>query len=135
MKALDEIKNTATGAAVLADWLGDGLHPVTQEQADRRAVSCLSGNDGAECPHLSHPNWWDSAKGSVAFAIKEQLEAKAGLKLETKLDEHPRMCSRCGCCMPVKAWTPIKHIASHMTDDAVKSHPPFCWIRQEIENL
>jgi hypothetical protein len=136
MKALNEIKQTAVGAAVLADWLGDGLHLVAQEKADRRALSCLTGNDGAGCPHLSHPGWWDSAKGSVASAIKKQLEAKAGLKLETDLDRNvPRMCSVCGCCAPLKAWAPIKHIAAHTPEDLVKKFPPHCWIRQEIENL
>lgn len=135
MKAFDDLKNTANGAAILADWLGDGGHPITQEQADRRSLSCLAGDDGKECPHLTHPRWWDSAKGAVAFAIKEQLEAKAGLKLTTKLDEHPRLCNVCGCCMPLKAWVPIEHIAAHTPEDLVKKFPPYCRIRQEIENL
>lgn len=135
MKALDELKQTAVGAAVLSDWLGDGLHPVAQEQADRRALSCLTGNDGRECPHLAHPGWLDTAKGAVAFAIKEQLAAKAGLKLSTALDATPRLCNVCGCYTPLKAWTPIKHIADNTEESMVKKFPPHCWVRQEIENL
>lgn len=134
MNLINELKNDANGAAVLADWLGNGGTPVCQDTADRRARACLEGS-GGECPRLTHPRWWESAKGAVAFAIKEQLEAKSGLKLETKLDANPRLCNVCGCCASLKAWVPIAHIASHTPDDLVNKFPPHCWIRQEIENL
>lgn len=135
MSLIDEIRNDVTGAAVLADWLGDGLNPVDQKVADARAAVCLTGNGGGECPHLKSPNWWDNQKGNIAFAIKEQLEAKSKMKLATELDATPRMCSICGCCMPLKAWVPIKHVAAHTSEDLVKKFVPWCWQRIEIENL
>lgn len=124
-----------TGVATIKDWLGDGGAPVTQAQADQRAETCLRGNDGKECPHLTHPRWWEKTKGGIAFAIKEQLEAKSDMKLVTELDQVPRLCNVCGCCMPLKAWVPIEHIAAHTPEDLVKKFPPYCRIRQEIENL
>lgn len=135
MSLLDEIRSDLNGAAVLKDWLGDGLNPVDQKVADARAARCLRGNDGKECVFLVAPRWHETAKGAVAFAIKEQLEAKSKLKLESELDATEPMCKRCGCCMALKIWTPIQHIAAHTPDDLLKSYPGFCWQRIEIENL
>jgi hypothetical protein len=135
MSFLDELKHDANGLAVLADWLGDGLTPVPQALADERANACLRGNDGKECPNLCAPNWWDSTKDAIADAIKQHVEKKAQLKLETELDLVPRMCRACGCCMPTKVWVPLKHIAAHTPEDVVKKFTPYCKIRQEIENL
>ena len=135
MNLVDELKNDARGLAILADWLGDGLTPVSQELADKRASVCLTGNDGKECPHLTHPRWWESAKDVVADTIKEQMVAKSGMHLETKLDAVPRMCNVCGCCTALKVWTPTKHIAAHTSDELAKKFTPYCWVRHEVENL
>ncbi len=133
MSVFNEIK---TGASVLRDWFGDGLNPVGSAVANTRALVCLKGNDGLECPHLKAPNWWDEQiKNPAADAIKKQLEAKSHLKLETALDQHPRMCGVCGCCASLKVWTPLKHIAAHTSEETTKKFPAFCWIRQEIESL
>lgn len=137
MNPIHELKNTVAGAAVLRDWFGDGLHPVSQDQANTRAMACLHGKSGVECPHLKAPNWWNAAaqaKDHIADAIKAQLAAKGSLKLETALDKHPRMCGVCGCCASLKVWTPIKHIAAHTSEELTKKYPAYCWIRQEIEN-
>lgn len=135
MSVIEHLKQDAVGLSVLTDWFGGGLHPVPKEIADRRAAICLHGDNGQECPHLKEPNWWDRNRGAIAFAIKEQLEAKSQLKLETDLDANPRMCAKCGCCMPLKAWTPIEYIAAHTPESVVKNMPAFCWQRIEIENL
>ncbi len=135
MSLSNEIKNDAAGYQILQDWFGDGLRPVTQEQADKRAVACMQGNNGGECPHLTWPKWWETAKGAIASAIKEQLEAKSKMKLETAIDKAPRMCSGCGCCMSLKVWAPISHIAAHTSPQTISKFPPFCWQRIEIENL
>lgn len=134
MSLLNELKNDVTGAAVLADWLGNGSAPVCQDTADRRAAICLRGNDGNECPHLTSPEWYEKAKGAVAFAIKQQLEAKSKIDLKTEMDSHKKMCRQCGCCMELKVWAPIEYIAAHTADDLLKKFPGFCWQRIEIEN-
>src|SRR5690348_4779416 len=92
MNALNEFKQTANGAAVLSDWLGDGGHPVDQSVADERASRCLRGNDGKMCEFLGAAKWWEGAKGAIAFAIKEHLEAKSELNLSTEMDQHNFMC-------------------------------------------
>lgn len=135
MSLLNEIKNDAAGYAVLHDWFGDGATPVSQDTANTRAMACLHGDSGNECPYLTYPNWWDKKKGAIADAIKEQLEKKSQLKLETYLDKNSRMCSVCGCCASLKVWTPTKHIAAHTSEELTKKFPGWCWVRQEIENL
>lgn len=135
MSLLNEISNDVAGYQVLLDWLGDGGHPVSQDTANTRAMACLHGDNGNECPYLTYPDWWEKQKGRVASAIKDQLEAKGKLKLETALDKNSRMCSVCGCCASLKVWTPIQFIKSHTSDEVAAKFPPHCWIRQEIENL
>ncbi len=130
------VNEILTGVAVLKDWLGDGMSPVSQTQADQRAETCLIGNSGKECPHLRGAKWWEEhSKEPIAEAIKSHLEAKHEMKLSTALDKHPRLCDICGCCMPTKAWVPIKHIAAHTPDEMVKRFPAYCFQRIEIENL
>lgn len=135
MNVINEISNDARGAQILKGWLGNGATPVCSEKALVRSASCLKGNDGKECPHLKSPRWWETAKDSIADAIKEQLEAKSKMKLNSPMDEHPRLCGVCGCCMSLKVWVPIQYIAAHTPDNKVKEFPAWCWLRQEIENL
>lgn len=135
MSIINEISNTTRGAAILKGWLGNGANPVPQEKADLRSLSCLQGNNGAECPHLKAPRWWETAKDSIATAIKEQLEEKSKMKLASPMDVHPRLCGVCGCCMPLKVFVPIEYIATHTPDDKWKQYPAYCWQRIEAENL
>lgn len=133
---LNELQQNAAGVAVLKDWLGSGLAPVSQETADRRALACSEGNGGLECPHLRESRWWEKqVKNPVAETIKKWMEAKASMKLITKMDEHPRLCGVCGCCMPTKVWTPIEHIAAHTSETTLSKLPAWCWQRIEIESL
>lgn len=135
MNPIDEIKREATGVAILRDWWGDGLHHVRQEIADHRAKTCVAGDNGNVCSHNRAPEWWEHHKSAIADAIKSQLEVKARLKLSTPFDASLAMCDKCGCCMKVKVWTPIEHIAAHASLHQVAKLPSFCWQRIEIENL
>jgi len=135
MNPINELKQIADGAAVITAWFGAGGRPVSQDTANTRALACLHGDKVMVCSFLGHPYWWESTKGAIASAIKEQLEAKGNLKLETALDQNPSMCRKCGCCLPLKVWTPIEHIKSQTTEEQVQGFPAFCWQRIEIENL
>ncbi len=136
MSMLNEIQQSVTGAAVLRDWFGDGLHPVSQDQANTRSMACLHGNNGLECPNLAGANWLEQQiKNPIADAIKKQLETKNALKLETPMDKHPRLCRPCGCYMALKVWTPIEFIKAHTSEETVAKLPGWCWQRIEIENL
>jgi hypothetical protein len=126
LNTLDQIKSTARGVAVLNDWLGGGGQPVSPEQAESRARACIP------CPHNKSPNWWGRTKNRIAQAIRDNLEAKHKLQLETKWDDALAMCDICGCCNQLSVWTPIDHIKSHTSTETLNSYPDHCWKKQEI---
>ena len=134
MSIWTEIRNDVNGAAILNDWLGDGMHPVSQEQADHRSLACVSADEGKPCPHNRESQWWEKSKGIIAGMILEQLSIKSKLKMTTPLESHLNMCAKCGCCLPLKIHVPIEFIKSHTAPDTISSYPPFCWQRIELEN-
>lgn len=129
-----EIRNDINGAAILKDWLGEGMHPVSQELADHRSLACISGDNGQKCPHNRESKWWEKSKQAVAGVMLEQMAIKNKLQVTTPLEEHLGICDACGCCLPLKIHTPIEFIKAHTSDEQVKQFPAWCWIRQEIEN-
>ena len=135
MNPIDEIKREATGMAILRDWWGDGLHHVRQEIADHRSKTCVAGDDGNPCPHNKAPRWWEHHKSAIADAIIHQIGVKERLKLSTPLENSLAMCSICGCCLQLKVWTPIEHIARHMPVEQLARYPEFCWQRKEITHV
>lgn len=126
-----ELDNDIIGAAILRDWIGGGGEPVSKELADKRAHQCL------QCPMHRPAKFWEVAfKDPIARAIRRQLEMKRKMDLRLSCEEQIAMCATCGCCMRLKCWTPIKHIAEHTTDDKLSEYPKTgCWIRSEIESL
>lgn len=119
---------------VLFDWLGSGGKPVNRLLAEHRSESCLTGNDGKECPHHRAPQWWENAKSAIADAILDQLSEKHKLDLYLKNEEKLKMCALCGCCMRLKPWVPIEHVKSYMTPKEILKYPSYCWIRKEISS-
>lgn len=135
MNILQEIQNDIQGAQVLKDWWGAGGHPVAQSQADHRSLSCVRGNDGEPCPHNKGATWLEThAKEPIAIAIKNQLELKHKLKMETPFDAALHFCACCGCFLPLKLFVPIKHIAQHTGAEVLNQMPNYCWVKKEIEN-
>lgn len=132
MSVWDEIKNDVAGAALLADWLGSGLQPVTQIRADQRAYACTSGNKGEPCPKNKEPNWWDRVKSTIATAIKGQIEVKNRLELHAANEANLHMCAVCGCCLQLKVWTPIEHIQRVTPPSKLKDAPSWCWMWHEL---
>lgn len=126
-----EIQNDIVGAAILRDWLGDGGEVVPQRDAEARAHLCL------QCPEHRPAKWWEIFfKDPVARAIRRNLELKRRMNLSLSADESLGMCKACGCCMRLKAWVPIAHVAAHTTDEKLAEYPKTgCWIRSEIEAL
>lgn len=135
MNILDEIKKEVAGAALLKDWLGDGLRHVSQEQADHRSIACVRGADGNGCPHNRSAKWWEVHKQAAAGIIKSQMELKARMKISTPLEEHLCMCDVCGCALPLKVHVPTDHIRNHTTPEMLANYPPYCWQRIELESL
>lgn len=129
---LTEIRNDISGLAALHDWLGDGGDPVHPMVAEFRTQRCTEGNDGEPCPLNKAPRWWESAKGKIADWIRRELEIKSGMSLRVAGEENLHMCSACGCCLPLKVWTPKVHLKTHIDQKAIDKTPAYCWMRKEL---
>lgn len=128
MNILDEIKNTTSGAAVIADWLGEGGVPVPDWQAEARASVC------ERCPLNREPFWWEKAKTKVAETVKSHLAVKGKLGFVVFNESRLGICKPCGCVLPLKVWVPIKHIREHTTPEVIQRLPQKnCWLRTELE--
>lgn len=116
--------NYRMNTGVLVEWLGQGGNPVDVTIAEWRANTCLS------CPkHRGTKLWEQLVTHPVAMRIREHLEVKHGLNLSVPTDEHLGVCNACGCCVPLKIWTPLLHIQSETPDLTI--YPETCWIRKE----
>lgn len=135
MNILETIRNDARGAMLLTDWLGHGGVPVSQEQAEVRALACISGQDGRPCDHNKEADWWERIKNKIATTIKKQLLVRDTLGLSVSVDEKLNMCSACGCCLRLKVWTPIAHVKQHTPAEKITELPIFCWQRKELEGI
>lgn len=132
MKLLEELRKDATGLALLDDWLGAGGFPVEQSLAERRAATCISGDDWKPCPFNRGGKWWEKAKDAIAAVIRLQLRFKTELTLHVACEDQLQMCQRCGCCLKLKVHVPIEHIRAHTPPETVEQYPDFCWIRREL---
>lgn len=124
--ALDAVK-LADGAATLAEWLGEGATPVTQELAQARANVCLS------CPANARKTMWSWLSVPVANTVLSWMKHKSQLKLEVKGEESLGTCSACLCSIPVKIWCPLTHIRSHMDNRVLEQLPDKCWVKTETK--
>lgn len=125
---ITELRQTADGASVLNDWLGDGALPVDAQLANNRANICRN------CPFHVEPNWWHRVfKDPVARAIRKHIEVKNKVGLSVLFEEFMAMCSRCGCATRLKVWTPIEHIKAHHKPE--HNYPAECWVKKEMETL
>lgn len=132
---LEQVRNDASGAALLKDWLGAGGVPIEQVQAELRADVCYRGNNGAPCPLNKEPNWWQRFANTIALTIRRQLELKRRLGLRVQKEHHIHMCAACGCCLKLKVWVPIQHIGNHTSVETFNKFPPYCWQKTEMEAL
>jgi len=122
---LDEIRQTASGARVLSEWLGDGGIPVPHEVAERRSITCLC------CSENQQGNWWTWIKTKIANAIREHLEVKNKLQLRVEHEDELGTCRVCKCCLPLKVHVPMEHILPNMTEERFNALPSHCWIKEK----
>lgn len=132
MNVIEEIKNDISGAAALADWLGDSGEPVSRMVAEFRSHRCVFGDEGSPCPKNTAPNWWDKVKHKIADWIRKELELKAQMSLEVSHEQDLHMCKACGCCLRLKVWTPRVHLAKHTTQKQLAEMPNYCWLKMEL---
>lgn len=122
----EELKKTAAGAAILKDWVGAGLEPVSGELANQRAKVCTA------CPMNIHGSWWATATGVVASAIRTQLAFKDSADVWVEDEYKLGTCNICICNLPLKIWCPLDHIKAHTTEEQVAMFPTPCWIKSEL---
>lgn len=128
MRFINEIRQTADGAAVLSEWLGQGGLPVEKALAETRSSICEG------CPENKAPGWWDKNKGRIAETIKRHLGIKHQMALKVSNESKVHMCSQCGCCISLKVWVPMAHIMHHTSPELLSKFPGHCWIKNEILN-
>lgn len=129
---LQQLKDVA-GAAdefkdVMRSWLGEGLRPVSQEQAQERAGVCLQCN-------LNVPaNWLERLAASVAGVAMQFVEAKNKMNLHTIGEENLHMCRACRCVLQSKVFVPISHIAAGTSAETLEKLKAGknCWIISEL---
>lgn len=116
------IENAAQGIGAIKDWLGDGLRPVPQELANKRASIC------APCPLNIDGNFWQRMEGVAAQAVKVLVQTKNKMKLSTPHDEQLKSCGACDCWNATKVWVPLPHILAHTKPETMAKLDEACWI-------
>ncbi len=129
------IKKQVAGVGLLIDWLGDGMEPVPIELATARARVCATSGPGGEaCPFNRPATGLQKLSSAAAEDIRQLMETRKDLKLETPHDAALHTCQICECPMPLKVWTPLKHIVEKTpaaTMAQFRSQWPMCWIVTE----
>lgn len=120
MSLIGEIQNTARGAAVLKDWLGDA-EVVPQHIAEERAKICI------DCPENREPRWWEKIKTDLADRMILHLSVKNKIGLAVKDEEKLGICRVCGCCNPLAIWVPNEHLKKHTSAELQSKFPAWCW--------
>jgi len=118
----ERLKHYLDGARIISDWIGEGNHPVSQEQAQARANVCL------ECVR-NQPRV--GIVESVASAIKEQVDLKNALDLMVDGELGLKTCQVCDCPLRLKIWLPLSFQTRYMKSEELKSFEPDCWLRTE----
>lgn len=113
------LKRAAQGTAVVIDWLRSGGNPVAQELANKRGEICVA------CPKNVTGSWFTTAPAQL---IKETLEARKDLKLETPSDANLKSCDVCKCLNRLKIWTPLEFILTKTKPEIMAEFPSNCWI-------
>lgn len=119
------IKNTLDGAAIWAEWFGEGMEVVPIAKAEERAQICL------KCPHHVPGDFKQRWNETVAKEILSVLSMLKDINFRTRFDSELKICDACDCPMRAKIWTPIEHIRHHLKDDVKKSLWSECWIPKE----
>jgi hypothetical protein len=116
-RAAARLRQTAQGARILAEWLGDGGKPVDRQLAQDRIDTCN------RCIH-NKPTDARSINKAVAEAILEQEQARNDLAMFLYGEGLAGTCEVCGCYLKLKAWVPLNYLGN-------QEMPDNCWISRE----
>lgn len=115
-------KKVMAGVGTIIAWLGDGLKPVEQETATRRAEICVS------CPLNIPSEGILRALNTVGDMLHSIAQAKNEMKLQTQFDDRLETCAACGCVNATKVWVPPEHIKKGITPEVMEKLAERCWI-------
>jgi hypothetical protein len=113
------------GVRTLADWLGGGGVPVSQELADKRALTC------SDCPQNGKGDWLSTFTIPAQNLIRRQLQERKDLKLTTPYDDKIQMCEACACPLHLKVHVPIVYVNQRIPPAIREKLDKRCWILHE----
>lgn len=122
MNILEKAKRYLDGALVIDEWLGNGGVVISQEDAQRRANTCL------ECKHNKPGPFLPFA---IAAHIHRKLEIKKHLELEVSGEEDLKTCEKCDCPLRLKLWIPMQDLLRGDGRERLKDFPAWCWMTTE----
>jgi len=123
--AVANLKKTAAGVKLVAEWIGSGMRPVDQATADKRAQVC------SVCPLNQEGGFWEKLSAEGAEEVKTLLKIKSDMTLKTQFDDLLKSCTGCMCWNQLKVWTPLNHIVNNMSMDVEKALDKNCWVLAE----
>ena len=117
------VKKISAGVGLMLHWLGDGLRPVEQDVAEKRAAIC------AVCPQNQSEEGFFASLTEVAMGeVKRLIEVRNEMKLVTSQDDKLKACHACGCVLRLKVFANLDHILAHTTPEVMAKLDPSCWI-------
>lgn len=115
------------GLAVVVDWIKSGAEAVEPALANKRAEVCVA------CPLNSKGDFTSIFTVPVSNAIRKALNERKSMNLSTAFDEKLRVCTACGCPLPLKIHLPIARIISRLPAESKAALHPSCWITSEAK--
>ena len=112
MSILAKIKQLASGASAITEWLGEGGSVVDQNTAQERANICL------KCPK-HNPD--QNALVLFAEGVRKVLSVKNDIGLEVENEDKLGSCSVCGCVLKLQVFEPKPAL------DKNDVYDPSCW--------
>lgn len=126
--AVEHLGKTAAGIRLVVDWLGSGLRPVQQAEAEQRASICVGATIGSNCPQNQTGDLWQRLDAKAADGLKRLISIKADMSLATSQDAKLRTCLACDCHLPLKVHAPMAHILANTSSEVMAQLDPRCWI-------
>ena len=74
-------------------------------------------------------DWKQLFTAPAAELIKNQLTAKASMKLATRYDASLGVCEACACPLPLKVWAPLEYALRKMSKETKEKLPEWCWMQ------
>ncbi len=121
--AVAAVKRVAVPVKLAIEWFGNDLLPVEVTLAEKRALIC------SKCPKNDpDPTLFQRIGAVAAEKLRKLIEFKHNLSLRTSVDDKLHTCSSCDCHLPLKIWTPLKHVLAITSEETKAKLHPDCWI-------